>query len=71
MFHLKAETESSLRKVAFGMKYRTMSTVQNCDNYRHRDDQDGAMVASTVLEGLSGTTGAKTCTEYEFRHSHM
>jgi hypothetical protein len=30
-FHLKTETESSLRNVAFWIKDRTMDNVQNCD----------------------------------------
>jgi hypothetical protein len=34
-FHLKTETEFSLRKVVFLTKHRAMDNVQNCDSYSY------------------------------------
>jgi hypothetical protein len=33
VLHLETETESSIQKVVFSIKDRTMDNVQNCDSY--------------------------------------
>jgi hypothetical protein len=35
-FHLKTETESSLRNVVIQIKDRTIDNVQNCDSYKNK-----------------------------------